>query len=232
MATDLENSLLTGPKLKLICPTLSMSRAIKLADSMKKVLPIYGMYNEAVLPEFIAQLAHESIEFSAKEENLNYSAEALVRTWPSRFVLRKDSKDSAKRIAEDYAHKPREIANAAYNGRMSNALGSDDGWNFRGSGFMQNTGKDSILPYLIFKKQGKGYKFDKVPGDLFSIVGLLRTDDEWALDAACWEFAISKGLIDEAEKGDMITITKKINGGLIGLASRMMYYKRALNVFT
>jgi putative chitinase len=225
MPEVITKQILTGQILKQIAPSLSIDHANKLADGMAKILPVYGMYNKDVLPEFLAQLAHESIEFSAKTENLNYSAQAILNTWPSRF------KTIAE--AEPYARNPMRLANKVYNGRMGNAANSNDGWNFRGAGFLQMTGKESFIPYMNFKNAGKGYHFPPPqPATLESMVNLIRTDDEWAIDSACWEFAISKGLIDEAERGDMLTITKKINGGILGYQSRMNYYKKALQVFT
>lgn len=227
---NISASLLTGEKLRQIATSLTLSRANQLSDSIAKVCPLYGIYDKQVLPAFLAQVIHESNEFRDKVENLNYSAEALVKTWPSRFVLRAHSSGSKLRIAENYAHKPKEIALAAYNGRMGNRVGSDDGWNFRGSGWLQMTGREAFQPYLDFKLKHKGYPFNILPSTLETLVEKIRTDDEWALDSACWEFAISKSLLDEARAGKFDQITKAINGGYIGKASRDAYYKKALQV--
>jgi putative chitinase len=227
---NISASLLTGEKLKKIAPSLTLVRANQLSDSIAKICSVYGIYDKQVLPSFLSQVIHESNEFKDKTENLNYSATALVKTWPTRFVLKAHSAGSKLRIAENYAYKPKDIANASYNGRMGNNVGSDDGWNFRGSGFMQMTGKDAFRPYFDYKLHGHGYKFPMLPSTLEQLVDKIRTDDEWALDSACWEFAISKGLLDEARRGDMLTITKRINGGTLGLESRMSYYRKAMSV--
>jgi putative chitinase len=213
---------ITGSLLKSIAPSLEISRANSLADSLNKITAVYDMNTIVVLPAFIAQLAHESMEFKAKAENLNYSALAILKTWPKRFKTIDD--------ATPYARHPQLLANKVYNGRMGNAAGSNDGWNFRGSGFMQMTGKDSILPYFKFKKAGKGYPFTQKPETPEEVVELLRTSDDWAIDGACWEFAICKGCIPKATAKDFLGITKAINGGTIGLDSRQIYYKKALDV--
>jgi putative chitinase len=213
---------ITGALLKSIAPSLDLPRAESLAAILNKITPVYNMNSIEVLPAFIAQLAHESAEFKHKAENLNYSAEGIQKTWPSRF----------KTVAEatPYARNPQKLANKVYNGRMGNAIGSNDGWNFRGSGFMQMTGKDSFLPYFAYKQAGKGFQFDKKPATIEEVVELIRTDDAWAIDSACWEFAICKGCIPKATAKDFVGITKAINGGTIGLDSREEYYKKAMAV--
>ena len=213
---------ITGTLLKSIAPSLDIARANSLADSLNNITEAYGMNTVEVLPAFIAQLAHESQEFKAKAENLNYSAEAILRTWPSRFKTVED--------AQPYARNPQALANKVYNGRMGNATGSDDGWNFRGSGFMQVTGKDQFLPYVNYKKAGKGYQLPESPETAEEVVELLRTNDEWAIDSACWVFAVCKNCIPKATSKDFVGITKAINGGTIGLDSRQVYYKKALDV--
>lgn len=213
---------LTGSQLKSIARSLDTDRANSLADSLNKITEVYDMNTVVVLPAFIAQLAHESQEFKAKAENLNYSAQAILRTWPSRFKTLED--------AQPFARNPQALANKVYNGRMGNAAGSNDGWNFRGSGFMQMTGKDSFLPYFNYKKAGKGFPLPEKPETPEEVVELLRTDDDWAIDGACWEFAVCKNCIPKANAKDFIGITKAINGGTIGLESRQDYYKKALEV--
>lgn len=210
---------ITGAGLRGVCPSLTLERAANLASLMNKIFPVYAITSKDIAEEFVAQLAHESIEFSAKTENLNYSSEAILRTWPTRFKTLKDTLP--------YTRNPKALANKVYNGRMGNKTGTDDGWNFRGAGFLQNTGKDSILPYYSFKKKGKGFPMSEKIESPEDVVGLLRTNDVWALDAACYEFAVSKALIDEAINDDFLKITKAINGGTIGMPSRLVYYERA-----
>lgn len=213
---------ITGALLKSIAPSLDATRAESLASILNNITPVYDMNSAEILPAFIAQLTHESGEFKYKAENLNYSAQSIQKTWPSRFKTLED--------ATPFARNPQKLANKVYNGRMGNAAGSNDGWNFRGSGFMQMTGKDSFLPYFAYKQAGKGFQFDKKPATIEELVELIRTDDAWAIDSACWEFAICKGCIPKAAAKDFVGITKAINGGTIGLDSREEYYKKAMEL--
>jgi len=213
---------ITGGLLKSIAPSLNTDRAQSLADILNEITVVYSMNTIEVLPAFIAQLAHESNEFKDKAENLNYSPQAILKTWPSRFKTIAD--------ATPFARNPQKLANKVYNARMGNAAGSNDGWNFRGSGFMQMTGKDSFIPYFKYKQEGKGFQFDKKPATIEELVELIRTEDAWAIDSACWEFAVCKGCFPKAAAKDFIGITKAINGGTIGLDSRELYYKKAMSV--
>lgn len=215
--------IITGSLLQSIAPSLNADRANSLADSLNKITEVYGMNTVEILPAFIAQLAHESMEFKAKVENLNYSAEAILKTWPKRFKTIEE--------AQPFARNPQALANKVYNGRMGNAPDSDDGWNFRGSGFIQMTGKEAFLPYIEYKKAGSGFPFPEQPQTPEEVVNLVRTNDDWAIDAACWEFAICKKCILKAIAKDFLGITKAINGGTIGLDSRQLYYEKALQLF-
>ena len=96
---------------------------------------------------------------------------------------------------------------------------SGDGYRYRGGGFIQITGKDMYQKYAA-----------KAGQPINVISDLMRTDDRWALDSAAWVFAIEKSLLDEADRGDLITMTKRINGGLIGQEDREANYARAKKV--
>lgn len=153
---------------------------------------------------FMAQLAHESAGFTRLTENLNYSADGLVRTWPSRFT---------PTTAVSYARRPDQIANKVYASRLGNGgEASGDGWRYRGRGFIQLTGRAN---YAEFSQ--------KVFGDdrLVRAPDLaLKPDIAMRIAAAYW---ISKGLNALAEKDDIEGITRRINGGLIGLADRKLW---------
>lgn len=84
---------------------------------------------------FLAQLGHESSGLTVDEENLDYSAARLMAVWPSRFPT--------LAAAQPYAHNPRALANKVYGGRLGN-IGPDDGWKYRGRGYIQLTGRDAI----------------------------------------------------------------------------------------
>jgi putative chitinase len=159
---------------------------------------------------FIGQCAHESNNFKTLEENLNYKPEALMRVWPSRFP------DLA--IAMKYAHNPEAIANKVYGGRMGNGVEeSGDGWKYHGRGLIQLTGKEN------YANCGSG-----IGVDFLSNPGLLNTPEYAALSAG-W-FWNKKSLNALADAGDFETMTKRINGGLIGLEDRKAKIAKALSV--
>lgn len=156
---------------------------------------------------FFAQTAHESGEYTATTENLNYSASALLATFHTHF----DATTAAQ-----YARQPEKIANRVYGNRMGNGdEASGEGWKFRGRGFIQLTGKDN------YTKCGSALGVDLLttPEYLSTLTGAMRS--------ALWYWA-TNNLNHWADLGDMTTITKVINGGTIGLTDRQMLYKRAL----
>lgn len=159
------------------------------------------------LAMWLAQCAHESLGFSVLVENLNYSAEALRRTWPTRFP------DVA--TANAYARKPERIANRAYGGRMGNGPeDSGDGWRFRGRGLIQLTGRDN------YRACGAALSVD-----LEADPDLLAAERYAALSAG-W-FWDSRALNAFADAGDVAGVTRKINGGTIGLVDRMARWEKA-----
>jgi putative chitinase len=159
---------------------------------------------------FIGQCAHESGNFKNLEENLNYKPEALMRVWPSRFP---DLPTAMK-----YAHNQEAIANKVYGGRMGNGVEeTGDGWKYHGRGLIQLTGKEN------YANCGSG-----IGVDLLSNPNLLNTP-EYAAMSAAW-FWNKKGLNSLADAGDIDTMTKRINGGLIGLDDRKAKIAKALSV--
>lgn len=146
-------------------------------------------------------------------ENLNYSAQGLLRTWPSHF---------SSSMAARYAHNPRMIADVAYGGRMGNAAPpSDDGWNYRGRGLSQITGKAN---YDVLARIS-GVDVVENPD--------LLIDPQHTLRLAVVDFVKICGCLPYAKAGDIINTTKKLNGGLIGLADRKLQiakWKKALGV--
>lgn len=158
---------------------------------------------------FLAQTAHESGIFSATVENLNYNASGLTRTWPSRFPAS---------IANQYARNQEMIANRAYCDRMGNGNeASGDGWKYRGRGVIQLTGKDN------YRACGKALGLD-----------LISNPDSGAQSpvvvlSAGW-FWNTRKLNDWSDRGDVVTVTKRINGGTNGLSDRTKHYKHALEV--
>jgi len=157
---------------------------------------------------FIGQCAHESGNFKVLQENLNYSAEGLMKTWPSRFPT--------KEIADQYARQPAKIAGKVYNGRLGNTS-EEEAAKYLGRGLIQLTGKEN------YGNCGSGLGVD-----LLSDPDLLSTPEYAALSAG-W-FWNKKGLNALADAGDLDTMTKRINGGLIGLDDRKAKIAKALSV--
>ena len=156
---------------------------------------------------FIAQVGHESGQLTRLVENLNYSAEGLMKTWPSRFDLVR---------ATAAARKPEQIANIAYGGRMGNTA-PGDGWKYRGRGLIQATGKTNYVAC----------------GDALG-VGLINHPElleqpQYAALSAAWYWSVN-GLNTLADAGDLAKITRRINGGLNGQADRQGLYDKALKV--
>ena len=159
---------------------------------------------------FIGQCAHESGNFKTLQENLNYSAEGLMKTWPSRFPT--------KEIADQYARQPAKIAGKVYNGRLGNTS-EEEAAKYLGRGLIQLTGKEN------YGNCGSG-----IGVDLLSNPDLLTTPQYAALSAG-W-FWNKKGLNSLADSGDIETMTKRINGGLIGLDDRKNKITKALTILT
>jgi putative chitinase len=157
---------------------------------------------------FIGQCSHESNNFKVLQENLNYSAEGLMKTWPSRFPT--------KEIADQYARQPAKIAGKVYNGRLGNTS-EEEASKFLGRGLIQLTGKEN------YANCGSG-----ISVDLLSDPTLLL-DPRYAALSAGW-FWNKKGLNALADAGDVDTMTKRINGGLIGLDDRKAKIAKALSV--
>jgi len=175
------------------------------------VLPEFGITTPKRIAAFIAQCGHESSGFTAIKENLNYRAESLVRVWPRYF-------NSTN--ASQYAHKPEMIANRAYANRIGNGNEeSGDGFKFCGRGLIQLTGRKN---YQLFS-DSIGISIDDAPAYL--------TTFEGAVKSACWYWH-TNNLNAIADSGDILTLTKRINGGTLGLDDRTARYKLALSVLT
>ena len=209
--------MITADQLKKICPTLTADRASSITALINSVCPKYSINTPIRLQAFLAQIAHESGEFSIKTESMNYSTpERIVAIWPSRFNLTGEGKLNA----HDFIKNAEKLGNQVYGGRMGNgAPETGDGYRYRGGGYLQLTGKESYQHYADYIKKEVGEAAD-----------LVRGTDEYALDSACWEYVIDKKLLDESDARDFVTITKKINGGTIGLTERLKYYKLAQQI--
>lgn len=160
---------------------------------------------------FLAQCAHESGGFTRLVENLNYSAEALTRVWPKRFP--------SMEIAMRYHRQQEKIANSVYASRMGNGPeSSGEGWKYRGRGLKQLTGKTN------YTACGQGLGVDLV------VNPDLLTNPEFASLSAGW-FWKTNNCSPLADAREFELLTKRINGGLIGLADRKARYAKALACF-
>jgi putative chitinase len=181
-------------------------------NALIKVLPDYQIDTPQRLSAFISQCAHESADFTAVQENLNYKAESLMRTWPSHFPNIE--------IANRYAHNQEMIANRAYANRMGNGdESSGDGWRFCGRGLIQLTGRSNYQDFADSLQMS----IDDVPAYFGTYEG--------AVQSACffWE---NNNLNDWADRGDVKRMTKIINGGDLGYDDRLNRYIEACNILT
>jgi putative chitinase len=177
---------------------------------------------------FLAQTAHESGGYTMLEENLNYSADTMAVVWPNRFAemgpgkkpIKENGKNKPNKFALALHRKPEMIANVVYSNRMGNGtIESGEGWKYRGRGLKQLTGKDN------YTRCGQALGVD-----LVAKPELLLTPQYAALSAG-W-FWDSNRLGDFADRDDFVGMTKKINGGTIGLADRESRYKAVLSVLS
>lgn len=199
-----------------VCLEISPARANAIQAIFDELCLKYNIASPNDKAAFLAQIAHESGEFTIKSENMNYThAERIVDIWPTRFNL----SGTDKLNANDYTFNPQKLANEVYANRMGNGdQESGDGYRFRGAGFLQLTGRQDYTKYAAY-----------INKPLPDTAALIKSDDLWAMDAAAWEYVVSKKLLGEA---DFVEITKKVNGGVIGLGERKKYYERALNANT
>ena len=180
---------------------------------LNEVLEFYEINTPKRISMFLAQVGHESAGMSVMEENLNYSAQGLNKIFPKYFIR-------AGREANAYARKPEKIANIVYANRMGNGPPeSGDGYRYRGRGFIQLTGKSNYSAFAADMEM-----------TLEEVVPWLETA-EGAAWSAGW-FWYSRDLSQWADKGDILTVTKKINGGTIGLEDRKHHYEEALHIFS
>jgi putative chitinase len=182
-------------------------------EAISQILPAYDINTPQRVSAFVAQCAHESAGFKFLKENLNYKAASLRKVFPKYFPDDATANDYASR-----ANKQEAIANKVYANRMGNGdEASGDGFRYLGRGLIQLTGKNN---YTLFAAS--------IDTPLEEIPEYLQTF-EGAVQSACW-FWDQNNLNQWADKGDILTLTKRINGGTIGLEDRIKHYKHALHV--
>ena len=182
------------------------------AEPLAEVFHRYEINTPARQAAFIGQCAHESMNFTKLEENLSYSAEGLMKTWPSRFPTLE--------AAQPYHRNPEKIANRGYGGRMGNGTEeTGDGWLYHGRGLIQLTGKDN------YTLAGDALNMDFIHSPDYVLV------PKYAALTAGWYWN-KRQLNKEADAKDYTGMTKKINGGTIGLDDRIAHIKHAQEVLT
>jgi putative chitinase len=203
-------SLITVDQLRAMIPSNKEVEAW--CEELNKALPKYDITTDQRIAGFISQCAHESMDFNAMSENLNYREETLNKVFPRYF-------GPGKRNAAEYARNPEKIANYVYMDEFrTSKLGNTqpgDGWRFRGRGLKQLTGRDN---YTRFAKD-----YDMTAEQAAAWV----ETKEGALASALWFWNTNK-LNPVADTGNVAALTKKINGGDIGLADRQARYAKAM----
>jgi putative chitinase len=175
------------------------------AAASAKVFKKYELNTALRVAHFMAQISHESDGGTIKEENMNYkTAERIAAVWPKRFTVES---------ARPYVHNPQGLANKVYNGRMGNRQGSNDGFNYRGRGLLQLTGREA------YDRIGK-----LVGLDLVTNPQLVAVPANALAIAAC-EFRELKCL-EPADQDDIRIVTLRVNGGYIGIDSRRNWLTR------
>jgi putative chitinase len=181
--------------------------------ALEQLLPDYEINTSKRIAAFIAQCSHESGGFTALKENLNYKAATLRKIFPKYFP------DDA--TANAYANRPdkqQAIANKVYANRMGNGPEeSGDGFRYCGRGLIQLTGKQNYTWFAA----SLGIPVEEASEYLQTFEG--------AAQSACWFWETNK-LNQFADSGDIVTLTKRINGGTIGLDDRIKHYEHALHV--
>jgi putative chitinase len=179
-------------------------------EAICQVCPDYDIDTPSRLAAFLAQTAHESGGYRAIKENLNYKAASLRKVFPKYFPT--------DELAAQYANKGEMIANRVYGGRMGNGPEeTGDGYKYCGRGLIQLTGKDNYTRYA----QSLEISLEEAQEHLTTFEGCVQS--------AAW-FWEANNLNQWADKGDILTLTKRINGGTIGLEDRIKHYNHALHV--
>ncbi len=183
-----------------------------IASAAPTLFARFGLNNDLTIAHAMAQFTVECGGGHEMVENMNYSAQGLMNTWPSRF-------DAAKAAA--FAHQPQKIGNEVYNGRMGNAPGSNDGFNFRGRGLAQTTGRDAYVQL----------------GGIMH-VDLVSNPDLVTAAANALEFGLTDlvtlcNCLPSAQNDDVIEVSQRLNGGFVGFPERTQWlvkWKQALGV--
>lgn len=199
---------ITEQQLRRAVPNVHKERVKEFVAVFNEYCEQFGIDTPVRVVHFLSQVSYESGALNYVAENLNYSADGLLKTFPRYFKTRAE--------AQLYARHPEKIANRVYANRMGNGSeASGDGWRYRGRGVIQITGKYQYQAY-----QTSGF-----------CVGNLVAHPEWlekspgAYKSAMW-FWYKNGCNELADRDDVVGVTRKINGGTNGLSTRQYYLRR------
>lgn len=205
---------LTQQQLLLILPNARQVAGV-FVPALNQAMARFSIVSPVRAAAFLAQVGHESTQLTRLVENLNYSAQGLANTWPTRF-RGADGKPNA--LAMQLQGNPEAIANSVYANRNGNGPETTgDGWRYRGRGLIQLTGRAN------YRAAGAG-----VGADLEQVPQLLE-QPVYAARSAAW-FWDEHGLNELADAGEFSAITKRINGGLNGQAERVALWETAKRV--
>ncbi len=199
---------ITEQQLRRAVPSVSSTNLPSFVKTFNEYAEKFGINTPLRVVHFLAQVFHESDNLRRREENLNYSADGLLKVFPKYFKSRTE--------ALAYAHKPQAIANRVYASRMGNGNeASGDGWRFKGRGYIGTTGRANYQAYA---------KSEFCKGDLMA-------HPEWLAQApgdlkSALFFWYKNGLNALADKDDVNAVTKRVNGGYNGLANRGYLLRR------
>lgn len=193
-------------------PNLNKSKVNEFVASFNMWAIHFGIDTSKRVAMYLAEVFHESGNLRYTEENMNYSADGLLKTWPSRFTKEK---------AQVYARNPEKIANYVYANRMGNGNeASGDGWRFRGRAFIGITGRDNYQKYA---------NSEWCVSDLMKNPDMLSQFPE-NQKASMW-FWDTQNLNKYADMCDIDKCSRIINGGTLGLANRKFLYRRFCREF-
>lgn len=195
--------ILTSEQLKKILP---LNKEVELlCILLNKYLPLYDISSKDRVVMFLSQCSHESNQFTVMRENLNYSADGLLKIFPKYFN---------QSNVYSYARNPKKIASRVYANRMGNGdEESMDGWTHRGFGFVQVTGKSNQTAFALFTKKS-----------IKDILKYIQTT-EGALEISLFWWKDNQ-LNSYADARDIRGATKRINGGILGITHRIEEYER------
>lgn len=198
--------LIDAATLKNCLPDAKLENVTAFVDPLNRFMEQYDITTNMRIAMFIAQTGHESGHLKYVKENLNYSAQGLLATFPKYFTPEQ---------AQQYQRNPEAIANHVYANRMGNGPEeSGDGWRFRGRGLIQITGRENYTKLLADLGQSEATYLETTDG---------------AVESACW-FWKTRNLNTVSDAGDVVKATKIINGGTKGLDERKHLYDNALRI--